>query len=276
MRGSARGGRGRGVRQRGGRSDARYTDYRSQRERWTKPENDSDSSGMNRRAAGSQQEPQDITFNRSTDEERHDRPPVDANMRGSYRGSRHKKTFKDRDDKPIKEPHPREDNLENQVAGRDRKPAGAHEHPELEPDQRNQKGWRGGRMQPSSWRKGPVPNPGIQGNWRERDPVQVRQEERRGVEVEDGREDESNRNKAGAKGKQALQPNPGQRRGPERRTGPVKCMEPPKSKETQTGNVVYFRTYIFSFDLCCAFTYCDQCKTISWLYVMYISLHHSV
>ncbi|XP_057198696.1 transcriptional repressor NF-X1 [Triplophysa rosa] len=238
--GSTRGGRGKGVRQRGGRTDARHTDYRSRRERWTKPESDSDSSRMNHRAAGSEQELHDITFNRSTDEERHDRPPVEASVRGSYRGNRQKKTFKDRDDRSIKELLPREENLDSQVAGRDRKHALAREHPELEPDQRNHKGWRGGdrRMQPSSWRKGPVPNPGIQGNWRERDPVQVREKEWKDAEVEGGKENESNRNRAGAKDKQALQQNPGQRRGPERRTGPVKRIELPKSKETQTGCLI--------------------------------------
>lgn len=195
---------------------------------------------MNHRAAGSEQEPHNITFNPSTDEERHDRPPVEASMRGSYRGNRHKKTFKDRDDRSIKEPLPREENLDNQVGGRDRKPAGACEHPELEPNQRNHKGWRGGdrRMQPSSRRMGPVPNPGIQGNWRERDPVQVREKEGKDAEVEGDKENESYRNRAGAKDKQALQQNPGQRRVPERRTGPVKRIEPPKSKETQTGNTV--------------------------------------
>lgn len=244
IRGSGRGGRGKGVRQRDERNDARHTEYRSQRERWTKPESDSDSSRMNRRADGNQQEPYNSTFNRSTDEEGQERPPVKANMRGSYRGSRQKTTFKDRDHRSINEPPPREENLENQVAGRDRRPAGAREHPKLEPDQRNHKGWRGGdrRMQPSSWRKGPVPNPGIQGNWREREHVQVREKEWGGAESEGGKEDESNRNRAGTKGKQALQQNSGQRC-PERRTGPVKRIEPPKSKETQTGKVVHFRPF---------------------------------
>uniref|UniRef100_A0A8C2DIW9 Nuclear transcription factor, X-box binding 1 n=1 Tax=Cyprinus carpio TaxID=7962 RepID=A0A8C2DIW9_CYPCA len=54
-------------------------------------------------------------------------------------------------------------------------------------------------MQPSSWRKGLAPNYGIEGNWREREPAQIRVEERRGAEVEGGRHEESSRNRGAAR-----------------------------------------------------------------------------
>uniref|UniRef100_A0A8C1IRZ5 Transcriptional repressor NF-X1 n=1 Tax=Cyprinus carpio TaxID=7962 RepID=A0A8C1IRZ5_CYPCA len=101
----------------------------------------------------------------------------------------------------IKEPQPKdqEENRENQDDAGDTKPAAVHEHPE--PEQRNHKGWRGGdrHMQPSSWRKGLAPNYGIEGNWREREPAQIRVEERRGAEVEGGRHEESSRNRGAAR-----------------------------------------------------------------------------
>ncbi|XP_052457419.1 transcriptional repressor NF-X1-like isoform X3 [Carassius gibelio] len=85
----------------------------------------------------------------------------------------------------------------------------------------------------------------------------ARGEERRGAEDEGGRHEESNRNRGGARGevrrheesnmnrgavrgKRPLLQNAGLGRGggPERRTGPVKRIEPPKSKETQTGCLI--------------------------------------
>uniref|UniRef100_A0A672S3A6 Transcriptional repressor NF-X1 n=1 Tax=Sinocyclocheilus grahami TaxID=75366 RepID=A0A672S3A6_SINGR len=232
--------RGRG-RQRGGRGDGRrINDNRAQNERWTKPGSDNDCSGRDHGACG-RERPNSPTSNRSTDEEKKERTTVEADVRVSYQASRRKQPNKARVERSMKEPQPKdqEENRENQADAGDTKPAAVHEHPE--PEQRNHKGWRGGdrRMQPSSWRKGLAPNHGIEGNWREREPAQIREEERRGAEGEGGSREEFNRNRGGARGKRPLLQNPGPRRGggPERRTGPVKCMEPPKSKETQTGDV---------------------------------------
>lgn len=234
-------GRGRGGRQRGGRIDGRRNnDRHPQSERWTKPGSDVDHPGWGR-GAGAPKRPNTPTSNRSSDEEK-ERTTVEADVTKSYRDSRRKKPNKARAERSVKEllPRDREENQENQAAGGEGKPAAAYEHPE--PEQRNHRGWRGGdrRVQPSSRRKGPTLNHGIEGNWREREPVQIRGEEKRGAEDDSGKHDESNRNREGARGKRSLLQNPGPRRGggPERRTGPVKRMEPPKSKETQTGDVL--------------------------------------
>lgn len=241
MRGGLRG-RGRG-RQIGGRVDGgRNNDHQPQSERWTKRGSDSDWSGRGR-GAGGPKRPNTPSSNRSTDEEKKERTTAEAaDVSKSYQDSRRKKPNKVRAERSIKEPLPRdrEENQENQADGGDLKPAAVHEHPE--PEQRNHKGWRGGdrRIQSSSQRKGPMPNHGIEGNWREREPIQIRGEERRGAEDDREKHEESNRNREGARGKRALLQNPVPRRGGghERRTGPVKCMEPPKSKETQTGDVL--------------------------------------
>ncbi|XP_059369674.1 transcriptional repressor NF-X1-like isoform X2 [Carassius carassius] len=85
----------------------------------------------------------------------------------------------------------------------------------------------------------------------------ARGEERRGAEDQGGRQEEFNRNRGAARGeerrheessrnrgavrgKRPLLQNAGLGRGggPERRTGPVKRIEPPKSKETQTGCLI--------------------------------------
>nr|XP_055063483.1 transcriptional repressor NF-X1 [Misgurnus anguillicaudatus] len=238
IRENTREGRGRGVRQRGGRDNGRHkNDHHPQSDRWTKPTNESGDSGWDQRASGGLQ-PQTSTYNRSMDEERRERPLVEANIRGSYRGSQQKKTFKSRDDRSNKEPLP--SNKEENLDGKDMKPAEACKHPEPEPDQKNRTGWRGEdrRMHPSSWKKGPAANHGIQGNWREREPVHVKEEEWRGGEDEGGRENESERIGGGARAKRSFQQDPVQKKGPERRTGPVKRMEPSKSKETQTGCLI--------------------------------------
>ncbi|XP_052417355.1 transcriptional repressor NF-X1 isoform X48 [Carassius gibelio] len=316
IRGDVRG-RGRGGRQRGGRGDVRrINDRHAPSERWTKPGSDNDSSGWEHRACD-RERPNSPTSNRSTDEDKKERSAVEANVRVSYQASRRKQINKARADRSIKEPQPKDqvENRENQADAGVTRPAAVHEHPE--PEQRNFKGWRGGdrRMQPSSWRKGPAPSHGIEGNWREREPAQIREEERRGVEdegrrheessrnrgaargeerrgvedesrrheessrtrgavrgeerrgvedeggrheessrnrgaargeerrgVEDEsrRHEESSRNRGAARGKRPLIQNPGSRRGagPERRTGLVKHVEPPKSKETQTGCLI--------------------------------------
>uniref|UniRef100_A0A8C1Z754 Transcriptional repressor NF-X1 n=1 Tax=Cyprinus carpio TaxID=7962 RepID=A0A8C1Z754_CYPCA len=238
IRGDVRG-RGRGGRQRGGRGDGRrINDHRASNERWTKPGSDNDCSGRGHERPNSPTHPP----NRSTDEEKKERTTVEADVRVSYQASRRKQPNKARAERMIKEPQPKdqEENRENQDDAGDTKPAAVHEHPE--PEQRNHKGWRGGdrRMQPSSWRKGLAPNYGIEGNWREREPAQIRVEERRGAEVEGGSSEELIRNRGCARGKRPLLQNPGSRRGggPERRTGPVKHMELPKSKETQTGCLI--------------------------------------
>ncbi|XP_051517466.1 transcriptional repressor NF-X1 isoform X1 [Myxocyprinus asiaticus] len=239
IRGGVRGGRG--GRQRGGRGDARrYTEQRPQCERWTKPSSDTDCPGRER-GAGHGQLPHTPSSSRSIDGERQERLPVEADTRKSYQGSRQKKPNKGRDERSIKEPLP-SNREENQASGEVKKPVGAREHPELKPDQSNNKGWRVGdrRLQTNFHKKGSVPNHGIQGNWREREPTQNREEERRGVEGELGIEDKSNWSGRGGKGKKTLLQNPGLRRdgGRGRRTGPVKRMEPPKSKETQTGCLI--------------------------------------
>ncbi|XP_067294233.1 transcriptional repressor NF-X1 isoform X1 [Pseudorasbora parva] len=232
-------GRGRGGRQRGGRVDCRRSnDRHPQSERWTKPGSDSDCSGRDSGAGGPKQ-PNMPTFNRSTEGEK-ERISVEEDVSKSYRDSRRKKPNKARAERLIKEPLPRnkEENQENQASGEEPKPV-ADVHPK--PEQRNHKGWRGGdrRIQPSSQGKGLIPNHGIEGNWRERE-VQIREEGRRGADDDSGRREEFNRNREGARGKRPLLQNPGPKRGggPERRTGLVKCMEPPKSKETQTGCLI--------------------------------------
>lgn len=111
---------------------------------------------------------------------------------------------------------------------------------ELEHEHRNNRGWRGGR-QGYPRKKGPALHASIQGNWRGREPAHMDKEE------EKPREDKARGSKEeptwrGANGKdQWRRPQnqqQGQRRGggrPERRTGPVKRVEPPKNRETQTG-----------------------------------------
>lgn len=237
---ATRGGlRGRG---RGGRVDGRCNnDRHPQSERWTKPGSDSDCSGWDL-GAGGLKHPNTPTSNRSTDEEeKKKRTTVEADVTKSYRDSRRKNPNRVRAERSVKELLPRDrEDQENQAAGGEAKPAAVYEHPE--PEQRYHKGWRGGdrRMQPSSRRKGPTLNHGIEGNWREREPVQIKEEEKRGTEDEGGRHEESNRSRERARGKRPQLLNPGPRRGggPERRTGPVKRIEPPKSKETQTGDVL--------------------------------------
>uniref|UniRef100_A0A8C1FUB9 Transcriptional repressor NF-X1 n=1 Tax=Cyprinus carpio carpio TaxID=630221 RepID=A0A8C1FUB9_CYPCA len=197
IRGDVRG-RGRGGRQRGGRGDGRrINDHRASNERWTKPGSDNDCSGRGHERPNSPTHPP----NRSTDEEKKERTTVEADVRVSYQASRRKQPNKARAERMIKEPQPKdqEENRENQDDAGDTKPAAVHEHPE--PEQRNHKGWRGGdrHMQPSSWRKGLAPNYGIEGNWREREPAQIRVEERRGAEVEGGRHEESSRNRGAAR-----------------------------------------------------------------------------
>ncbi|XP_051572453.1 transcriptional repressor NF-X1-like isoform X2 [Myxocyprinus asiaticus] len=226
IRGGARGGRG--GRQRGGQGNGRLNnDQRPQSERWTKPGSDTDYPGRDR-GTGFGRRLHIPTSNRSTDEERQERLLVETDTRKSYQGSRQKKPNKERRE-------------ENQAAGEDKRPVGPRDNPEQEPDWRNHKGWRGGdrRIQPNIRGKGPVPTHGIQGNWREREPTQNK-EETRSVEGELGREDKSNWSGRGGKGKRPLLQNPGLRRdgGLGRRTGPVKCMEPPKSKESQTGCLI--------------------------------------
>ncbi|XP_051970866.1 transcriptional repressor NF-X1-like isoform X2 [Xyrauchen texanus] len=241
IRGGVRGGRG--GRQRGGRGDARrYLDQRPKCERWTKPSSKPDCPGREH-GAGHGQRPHTPTSSRSIDEERQEKLPVEADTRKSYQGSRQKKPNKGRDERSIKEPLP-SNREESQAPGEVKKPVGAREHPELKPDLSNNKGWRVGdrHLQTNFHKKGPVPNHGIQGNWREREHTQNREEERRGVEGEFGIEDKSNRSGRSGNGneKKKLLQNPGLRRdgGPGRRTGPVKRMEPPKSKETQTGCLI--------------------------------------
>lgn len=229
FRGGLRG-RGRGGRPRGGRGNG-DTDRRLQSQRWIKPVSDR---GHDR--------PNTPTSNRSTDEENKERATFEVDVREPYRDNRWKKPNKARAERLMKEPMSRdqEENLENQAAGKDTKPVAVYEHPE--PEQRNHKGWRGGehRMQPNFRRKGPGPSHGIEGNWREREPVQMKEDERRGAEEEGERPEEANRNRRGMRGKQPPLQNPGPKRGggPERRTGPVKRIEPPKSKETQTGCLI--------------------------------------
>uniref|UniRef100_A0A9J8CH07 Transcriptional repressor NF-X1 n=1 Tax=Cyprinus carpio carpio TaxID=630221 RepID=A0A9J8CH07_CYPCA len=200
IRGDVRG-RGRGGRQRGGRGDGRrINDHRASNERWTKPGSDNDCSGRGHERPNSPTHPP----NRSTDEEKKERTTVEADVRVSYQASRRKQPNKARAERMIKEPQPKdqEENRENQDDAGDTKPAAVHEHPE--PEQRNHKGWRGGdrHMQPSSWRKGLAPNYGIEGNWREREPAQIRVEERRGAEVEGGSSEEFIRNRGGARGEE--------------------------------------------------------------------------
>ncbi|XP_052417317.1 transcriptional repressor NF-X1 isoform X10 [Carassius gibelio] len=203
IRGDVRG-RGRGGRQRGGRGDVRrINDRHAPSERWTKPGSDNDSSGWEHRACD-RERPNSPTSNRSTDEDKKERSAVEANVRVSYQASRRKQINKARADRSIKEPQPKDqvENRENQADAGVTRPAAVHEHPE--PEQRNFKGWRGGdrRMQPSSWRKGPAPSHGIEGNWREREPAQIREEERRGVEDEGRRHEESSRNRGAARGEE--------------------------------------------------------------------------
>lgn len=229
--------RGRGGRPRGGRGTG-DNDHRPQIQRWIKPVRDGNYSGRDR----GHDRPNTPTSNRSADEENKERATLEFDGREPYRDNRWKKPNKTRVERLTKEPMSRdqEENLENQAAGRDTKPVAVYEHPE--PEQRSHKGWRGGdhRMQPNSRRKGPAPSHGIEGNWREREPVQMRENEKRGAEDESGRPEEANRNRRGMRGKQTPLQNIGPKRGggPERRTGPVKRMEPPKSKETQTGEVI--------------------------------------
>ncbi|XP_058637203.1 transcriptional repressor NF-X1 isoform X2 [Onychostoma macrolepis] len=194
IRGDVRG-RGRGGRQRGGRGDGRrINDHRAPNERWTKPGSDNDCSGRDHR-------PNSPTSNRSTDEEKKERTTVEADVRVSYQASRRKQPNKARAERLIKEPQPKDqvENRENQAGAGDTKPAAVQENPE--PEQRNHKGWRGGdrRMHPNSWRKGPAPNYGIEGNWREREPALIRGEERSGAEAEGGSREESSRNRGGGK-----------------------------------------------------------------------------
>ncbi|XP_052417341.1 transcriptional repressor NF-X1 isoform X34 [Carassius gibelio] len=203
IRGDVRG-RGRGGRQRGGRGDVRrINDRHAPSERWTKPGSDNDSSGWEHRACD-RERPNSPTSNRSTDEDKKERSAVEANVRVSYQASRRKQINKARADRSIKEPQPKDqvENRENQADAGVTRPAAVHEHPE--PEQRNFKGWRGGdrRMQPSSWRKGPAPSHGIEGNWREREPAQIREEERRGAEDESRRHEESSRNRGAARGEE--------------------------------------------------------------------------
>ncbi|XP_052457453.1 transcriptional repressor NF-X1-like isoform X36 [Carassius gibelio] len=252
-------GRGRGGRQRGGRGDGRRSnDHCPPYERCKKPGSDHDCSGRGRGACG-RERPNSPTSYRSTDEEKKERTTVEAHVRKSYNDSRRKQPNRAQAERWIKGPLPRdqEENRENQTDAGDTRPAAVHEHPE--PEQRNHKGWRGGErcMHPNSRRKGQAPNHGIEGNWREREPAQNIREERRGAEDEGGRQEEFNRNRRGARGevrrheesnmnrgavrgKRPLLQNAGLGRGggPERRTGPVKRIEPPKSKETQTGCLI--------------------------------------
>ncbi|XP_043100969.1 transcriptional repressor NF-X1 [Puntigrus tetrazona] len=197
IRGDVRG-RGRGGRQRGGGDGRRINDHQASNERWTKPESDSDCSGKDNRASGREQ-PNSPTSNRATDEEKKERTTVEADLRVSYQASRRKQPNNARTERLIKgrQPKDQEENRENQADAGDTKPAAVHEHPE--PEQRNHKGWRGGdrRMQPSSWRKGPASNHGIEGNWREREPAQITAEEMKGAEAEGGRHEEPNRNRGG-------------------------------------------------------------------------------
>uniref|UniRef100_A0A673GZU0 Transcriptional repressor NF-X1 n=1 Tax=Sinocyclocheilus rhinocerous TaxID=307959 RepID=A0A673GZU0_9TELE len=164
---------------------------------------DNDYSGRDHGACGHER-PNSPTSNRSTDEEKKERTTVEADVRVSYQASRRKQPNKARVERSIKEPQPKdqEENRENQADAGDTKPAAVHEHPE--PEQRNHKGWRGGDrcMQPSSWRKGPAPNHGIEGNWREREPAQIREKEMRGAEVEGRRQEESSRNRGAARGEE--------------------------------------------------------------------------
>lgn len=111
---------------------------------------------------------------------------------------------------------------------------------ELEHEHRKNRGWRGGGRQGNPRKKGPALHISSEGNWRERDPVHMDEEDEKPREdkARGGKEEPNWRGTSGQDNWRRPQPQEqGQRRGgrPEKRTGPVKRVEPPKSKETQTG-----------------------------------------
>uniref|UniRef100_A0A4W4DUR6 Transcriptional repressor NF-X1 n=1 Tax=Electrophorus electricus TaxID=8005 RepID=A0A4W4DUR6_ELEEL len=188
---------------------------------------------------------------RSADGDNQQRPPKGAgggDFQPDPRDTWPKRTTKGRGEREARGPLARDEETNREADG-----AGSvtgAERPEPEYDQRWQKGWRGGGRQHNPRRKGPACRPGSQGNWREREPAHLggdgeqeeeqRQEEGRGGAPEPswrgGREGRDQGKRARMQ-EQARDAPAGAGRA-ERRTGLVKRVQPPKSKETQTGCLI--------------------------------------
>ncbi|KAK1796942.1 hypothetical protein P4O66_008255, partial [Electrophorus voltai] len=241
--------RGRGGRGRGGDS-SRNSERLTHRPRWSRPKSDNVYSGPNHMTDWGQRRSSPPAY-RSADGDNQQRPPKGAgggDFQPDPRDTWPKRTTKARGEREARGPLARDEetNLEADGVG---SVTGA-ERPEPEYDQRWQKGWRGGGRQHNPRRKGPACRPGSQGNWREREPAHLggdgeqeeeqRQEEGRGGAPEPswrgGREGRDQGKRARMQ-EQARDAPAGAGRA-ERRTGLVKRVQPPKSKETQTGCLI--------------------------------------
>lgn len=111
---------------------------------------------------------------------------------------------------------------------------------ELEHEHRKNKGGRGGGWQGHPRKKGSALHASSEGNWRERAPPHMHEEEEKPRKDKVRRSKEEPNWRVGSGQEQwrrpQLQEEEQRKSGrPERRTGPVKRFEPPKNKETQTG-----------------------------------------
>lgn len=233
-----RGGRGRG---RGGRGGRGNSECWSQRSRWSRTERDNGPSVQDNGSSVVQQSNTSPAY-RFTDGENQQKAPGEACMGEFQYEPRETWPRMSRRGRDARKPLTRhkEANQDHHAADVDYTASVATE---LEHEHRNNRGWRGGGgRQGYPRKKGPTLHASIQGNWREREPPHMDKEE----EEKKPREDKARGSKEeptwrGASGKdqwrRSQNQEQGQRRGgrPERKTGPVKRVEPPKNKETQTG-----------------------------------------
>lgn len=237
-------GRGRGRGGGGGRGGRGNSERWSQGPRWSRTECDHGPSVQDNGSNAGQQPSNTPPVYRSTDDSNQQQIPGEAytgEFQHEPRETWPRMSRKGRDTRKPLTRH-KEANQDDHAADTDY--TASISPTELEHGHRKNRGWRGGGggggRQGYPRKKGPALHASSQGNWRDREPPNMNMEE------EKLREDKARGNKEepdwrGASGKdQWRRPQiqeQGQRRGghPERRTGPVKRVEPPKSKETQTG-----------------------------------------
>lgn len=232
-RSETRGGRGRGK---GGRGGSSHSEHWSQGPRWSRTESDH---GLSVQDNNVDQQSNTSPAYRSSNGKNQQKNPGEAYIGEFQHEPRETWPRMPRRGRDARKPLPRhkEANQDNHAADVDHTASIAPT--KLEHEHRNNRGWRGGR-QSYPWKKAPALHASSQGNWRERDPPHMdKKEEKTGEDKVRGSKEEPNWR--GASGKdQWRRPQvqeQGQRRGgrPERRTGPVKRVEPPKNKDTQTG-----------------------------------------
>lgn len=235
-------GRGRGAR--GGRGGRGNSEHWSQGPRWSRTESDHGTSVQDNGSNVGRQSNTSPPYG-STDGENQQKTHGEAYMGEFQREPRETWPRMSRRGRDARKPLTRhkDANQDNRAADVDY--TASLSPTELEHEHRNNRGWRGGGRQGYPRKKGPALNASSQGNWREREPPHVDKEEEKPRE-DKARGSKEEPNWRGASGKdQWRRPQiqeQGQRRGgrPERRTGPVKRVEPPKNKETHTGEGLQF------------------------------------